>query len=126
MPRRAIPVIYRCSVPGSWSYGPLLLYMAGKLCITMAFATVYVFTAELFPTTLRHSLLGICSMTGRVGSILSPQTPLLVSQQTSIAINRCFPDTCFPNCSSITPSCRKHFSDLRIYQHSSVISDLTF
>lgn len=46
----------------------------------MAFATVYIYTAELFPTTMRHSLLGICSMTGRVGSILSPQTPLLVSQ----------------------------------------------
>lgn len=49
----------------------------------MAFATVYIYTAELFPTTIRHSLLGICSMTGRVGSILSPQTPLLVSQQTA-------------------------------------------
>ncbi|KAG5308113.1 S22A4 protein, partial [Acromyrmex insinuator] len=71
---------------GSWSYGPLLLYMAGKLCITMAFATVYVFTAELFPTTLRHSLLGICSMTGRVGSILSPQTPLLVQIMPSLPL----------------------------------------
>jgi len=73
------PLIYRRLVSDSWTYGPLFLYMAGKLCITMAFATVYIFTAELFPTTLRHSLLGICSMTGRVGSILSPQTPLLVS-----------------------------------------------
>ncbi|KYN11533.1 Solute carrier family 22 member 21, partial [Trachymyrmex cornetzi] len=71
---------------GSWSYGPLLLYMAGKLCITMAFATVYVFTAELFPTTLRHSLLGICSMTGRVGSILSPQTPLLAQIMPSLPL----------------------------------------
>lgn len=80
-------------VSGSWSYAPLLLYMAGKLCITMAFATVYVFTAELFPTTLRHSLLGICSMTGRVGSILSPQTPLLVSQQrTRVATNANSPE----------------------------------
>ncbi|KYQ52637.1 Solute carrier family 22 member 21 [Trachymyrmex zeteki] len=70
----------------SWSYGPLLLYMAGKLCITMAFATVYVFTAELFPTTLRHSLLGICSMTGRVGSILSPQTPLLMQIMPSLPL----------------------------------------
>ncbi|EFN82259.1 Solute carrier family 22 member 21 [Harpegnathos saltator] len=65
-------------VPAAAStYGPLLLYMAGKLCITIAFATVYIYTTELFPTTMRHSLLGICSMTGRVGSILSPQTPLL-------------------------------------------------
>lgn len=61
----------------TWSYLPLLLYLGGKWCITMAFSTVYIYTAELFPTSLRHSLLGICSMTGRVGSILSPQTPLL-------------------------------------------------
>lgn len=71
---------------GAWSYGPLLLYMAGKLCITIAFATVYVYTAELFPTTLRHSLLGICSMTGRVGSILSPQTPLLAQIMPSLPL----------------------------------------
>lgn len=54
--------------------------MGGKWCITMSFSTIYIYTAELFPTNLRHSLLGICSMTGRMGSILSPQTPLLVSR----------------------------------------------
>ncbi|XP_076280722.1 organic cation transporter protein isoform X1 [Lasioglossum baleicum] len=62
---------------GSWSFIPLILYMGGKWCITMSFSTVYIYTAELFPTNMRHSLLGICSMTGRMGSILSPQTPLL-------------------------------------------------
>ncbi|XP_076228645.1 organic cation transporter protein isoform X2 [Nomia melanderi] len=62
---------------GSWSFVPLILYMGGKWCITMSFSTVYIYTAELFPTNMRHSLLGICSMTGRMGSILSPQTPLL-------------------------------------------------
>ncbi|CAL7943238.1 unnamed protein product [Xylocopa violacea] len=62
---------------GSLSFLPLILYMGGKWCITMSFSTVYIYTTELFPTNLRHSLLGICSMTGRMGSILSPQTPLL-------------------------------------------------
>lgn len=62
---------------GSWTFLPLVLYMGGKWCITMSFSTIYIYTAELFPTTMRHSLLGICSMTGRMGSILSPQTPLL-------------------------------------------------
>ncbi|XP_017792387.1 PREDICTED: solute carrier family 22 member 21-like isoform X3 [Habropoda laboriosa] len=62
---------------GSWTFLPLVLYMGGKWCITMSFSTIYIYTAELFPTNLRHSLLGICSMTGRMGSILSPQTPLL-------------------------------------------------
>ncbi|CAK9832328.1 Solute carrier family 22 member 21 [Anthophora retusa] len=62
---------------GTWTFLPLVLYMGGKWCITMSFSTIYIYTAELFPTNLRHSLLGICSMTGRMGSILSPQTPLL-------------------------------------------------
>ncbi|XP_031365454.1 solute carrier family 22 member 21-like isoform X2 [Apis dorsata] len=61
----------------SLNFLPLILYMGGKWCITMSFSTIYIYTAELFPTNLRHSLLGICSMTGRMGSILSPQTPLL-------------------------------------------------
>ncbi|XP_018362951.1 PREDICTED: organic cation transporter protein-like isoform X2 [Trachymyrmex cornetzi] len=63
---------------GTWNHGPLFLYMIGKLCIAMAFSTTYIFTAELFPTTLRNSLLGFCSMIGRIGSILAPQTPLLI------------------------------------------------
>ncbi|KAL6440762.1 hypothetical protein ACFW04_003304 [Cataglyphis niger] len=71
---------------GAWSYGSLLLYMAGKLCITIAFSTIYIYTAELFPTTLRHSLLGFCSMTGRIGSILSPQTPLLAQIMPSLPL----------------------------------------
>ncbi|KAJ8682283.1 hypothetical protein QAD02_018075 [Eretmocerus hayati] len=62
---------------GIWPWIGLIMYVCGKGCITMAFATSYVYTTELFPTTLRHSLLGICSMTGRIGSILAPQTPLL-------------------------------------------------
>ncbi|KMQ89276.1 solute carrier family 22 member 21-like protein [Lasius niger] len=58
--------------------------MAGKLCITAAFTTTYVYTAELFPTTLRNTLLGFCSMTGRIGSMLSPQTPLLAQIMPSL------------------------------------------
>jgi hypothetical protein len=57
----------------------LIIFLAGKFAITIAFTVVYVFTAELFPTELRHSMLGTCSMVGRIGSIIAPQTPLLVS-----------------------------------------------
>ena len=57
----------------------LIVFLAGKFAITIAFTVVYVFTAELFPTELRHSMLGTCSMVGRIGSIIAPQTPLLVS-----------------------------------------------
>ena len=57
----------------------LIVFLAGKFAITIAFTVVYVFTAELFPTELRHTMLGTCSMVGRIGSIIAPQTPLLVS-----------------------------------------------
>jgi hypothetical protein len=57
----------------------LIVFLAGKCAITIAFTGVYVFTAELFPTELRHTMLGTCSMVGRIGSIIAPQTPLLVS-----------------------------------------------
>jgi len=57
----------------------LPLYLVGKFAITAAFDTLYVFTAEIFPTKLRTSLLGSCSMAGRFGAMLAPQTPLLVS-----------------------------------------------
>ncbi|KYN19974.1 Solute carrier family 22 member 5, partial [Trachymyrmex cornetzi] len=71
---------------GAWNYGFLLLYMAGKLSIAMAFSTVYLFTAELFPTTLRNSMLGICDMMGRIGASLSPQIPLLARIMPSLPL----------------------------------------
>jgi hypothetical protein len=66
----------------------LLLFLLGKFGITISFAVVFVFTAELFPTELRHSTLACCSMLGRLGSILAPQTPLLVSGPLLMATTR--------------------------------------
>lgn len=40
----------------------------------------------MFPTNLRHSLLGTCAMFGRVGSIISPQTPLLAEYYSSLPL----------------------------------------
>lgn len=57
----------------------LALYLTGKLAITASFTVLFVFTAELFPTNARHSMIGVCSTIGRMGSTLAPQTPLLVS-----------------------------------------------
>jgi uncharacterized membrane protein len=65
--------------PTDYDTAKLIVFLAGKFAITIAFTVVYVFTAELFPTELRHSMLGTCSMVGRIGSIIAPQTPLLVS-----------------------------------------------
>ncbi|XP_060866747.1 organic cation transporter protein-like [Metopolophium dirhodum] len=57
----------------------VLLYLIGKFSITISFVILYMYTAEMFPTEIRHSLFGICSMFGRIGSMVAPQTPLLVT-----------------------------------------------
>ncbi|XP_052749988.1 organic cation transporter protein-like [Galleria mellonella] len=55
----------------------LALYLIGTYCIAMVMTSVYVYTAELYPTKYRHSLFAFSSMMGRIGSILAPLTPAL-------------------------------------------------
>ncbi|KAI8434009.1 hypothetical protein MSG28_012160 [Choristoneura fumiferana] len=59
---------------GTWS---LVFYLGGKFFITLAYNSLYVFAAEVFPTNYRTTLLALCSTIGRVGSAVAPQTPLL-------------------------------------------------
>ncbi|XP_030571493.1 solute carrier family 22 member 7-like [Drosophila novamexicana] len=54
------------------------LYFLAKMCSTGSFMTLYFFTSEIFPTSCRNSMLSFCSMVGRFGSMLAPQTPLLI------------------------------------------------
>lgn len=56
----------------------LILFFIAKCFIHHAFTVLYVYTSELWPTSVRHSVLSICSMIGRIGSLLAPLTPLLV------------------------------------------------
>ncbi|XP_059622392.1 organic cation transporter protein-like [Phlebotomus argentipes] len=62
---------------GAPEWTNLTVFLFGKLNISMSFIAIYVYTAELFPTELRHTLLAACSMFGRLGSIVAPFTPLL-------------------------------------------------
>ncbi|XP_021942808.1 organic cation transporter protein-like isoform X2 [Zootermopsis nevadensis] len=64
-------------VPTDLEWVRMLLFLMGKFSITISFTVVYVYTTEMFPTELRNSLLGVCAMVGRIGSMIAPQTPLL-------------------------------------------------
>lgn len=56
----------------------LAIYLVGKYSIAMVMTSVYVYTAELYPTKYRHSLFAFSSMMGRIGSIIAPLTPAFV------------------------------------------------
>merc|ERR1719394_938270 len=43
----------------------------GKFGATICFGTLYIYTAELLPTSVRSSGLGICSFSGRIGALIS-------------------------------------------------------
>ncbi|XP_055693800.1 organic cation transporter protein-like [Lutzomyia longipalpis] len=55
----------------------LALFLFGKFSITMAIITIYVYTAELFPTKLRLTFLSVCATFGNIGAMLAPFTLLL-------------------------------------------------
>lgn len=65
-------------LPKEYSTLALILFLAGKCFSLHSFTSVYIYTTELWPTPLRHTMMGLCSMLGRIGSIMAPLAPLLV------------------------------------------------
>ncbi|XP_059089159.1 organic cation transporter protein-like [Tigriopus californicus] len=64
-------------VPTDMEWLTIALFLLGKMGVTCAFGTVYLFTSELYPTTLRTLGVGFSSMFGRIGAIISPEVASL-------------------------------------------------
>jgi OCT family organic cation transporter-like MFS transporter 4/5 len=47
--------------------------MIGKFCASASYAIIYLYSSELFPTSVRNTGMGACSMMARVGSMIAPQ-----------------------------------------------------
>ncbi|ESO91028.1 hypothetical protein LOTGIDRAFT_122416 [Lottia gigantea] len=62
------------------------LSMVGKLGASGAFAIIYIYSAELFPTVLRNSLLGISCTCGQIGGALSPYIADIVNGDLKTAL----------------------------------------
>ncbi|XP_028815465.1 solute carrier family 22 member 4-like isoform X2 [Denticeps clupeoides] len=55
----------------------VVLAMAAKFGITAAFSVLYISAVEQFPTVVRGMGLGICSMSSKIGSTISPFFPYI-------------------------------------------------
>lgn len=65
-------------VPDNLEIITITLAMLGKLAITSSYGTIYIFSAEQFPTVIRNVGMGAASTAARVGGILAPYSLLLV------------------------------------------------
>ncbi|XP_078087707.1 organic cation/carnitine transporter 2-like [Mustelus asterias] len=59
-------------IPSNLSILATVLVMVGKLANTCAFAIIYAYTAELYPTVVRNTGVGVSLTASRLGSIISP------------------------------------------------------
>ncbi|XP_077361297.1 LOW QUALITY PROTEIN: organic cation/carnitine transporter 2-like [Festucalex cinctus] len=71
-------------IPAELHWLAVTLEMMGKFCLTLAFSHVYAYSTELYPTVLRNTAMGACSMASRIGSILAPYIIYLRSYSVSL------------------------------------------
>ncbi|XP_059412345.1 solute carrier family 22 member 13 [Carassius carassius] len=65
------------TVPADTAHIRTALAMVGKFGITASFAIIYIYSAELFPTVLRQTGIGVSSMFARMGGVLAPLINML-------------------------------------------------
>jgi len=63
-------IIAAFMTPGTVFYA--ILTLTAKFGVAMAFNVTFMYTAELYPTTIRNSAMGACSTVARLGAILAP------------------------------------------------------
>lgn len=64
-------------IPTDINWFKITLAMVGKLAITASYGTVYILTAEQFPTVIRNVGLGAASTFARIGGILAPYVNIM-------------------------------------------------
>ncbi|XP_064495107.1 solute carrier family 22 member 13-like [Pseudopipra pipra] len=64
-------------IPEDQPLATTILATVGKFAASASFSTSYVYTAELFPTVVRQTGVGLCSMSARAAGILAPLVRLL-------------------------------------------------
>ncbi|XP_068617307.1 organic cation transporter protein-like [Battus philenor] len=80
----AIFLMAQAFTPDSIMWLKVLLFLIGKVGVVVCFTGIYTYSLELFPTSVRGSLVGWGNTAARVGSMLAPLTPLLSAELSSL------------------------------------------
>lgn len=63
----------------------LMFFLMGMMGSCYGLFSLHVVAMEVFPTTSRNSLTNLATTVGRLGSVLAPQTPLLVRSHSCLS-----------------------------------------
>ncbi|XP_063159376.1 solute carrier family 22 member 13 [Candoia aspera] len=74
-------------VPKAFPVIVTVLAVIGKSALGASFSTTYLFSAEIFPTIVRQSSLGLCSMSARIAGIIAPLVGLLAKYHPAIPMS---------------------------------------
>uniref|UniRef100_A0A1B6F9N5 Major facilitator superfamily (MFS) profile domain-containing protein n=1 Tax=Cuerna arida TaxID=1464854 RepID=A0A1B6F9N5_9HEMI len=73
----AVPCFIYLFVPSDADTIRLCLFLLGKFSITISYTVIYEVGAEVFPTELRQSMVGLCCAVGCIAGLFAPQIPLM-------------------------------------------------
>lgn len=61
-----------------YTWAKISLFLLGKVVIAACFTGAITYAMELFPTSVRGTLIGLGAFASRIGGMLAPLTPILV------------------------------------------------
>ncbi|CAH2108058.1 unnamed protein product [Euphydryas editha] len=64
-------------IPESYNWLRILIYLIGKLMSAACYTGIWIYTMELFPTSIRGSMYGLSSLIATPGYLLAPLTPAM-------------------------------------------------
>lgn len=68
----AFSILTSSFIPKQHSTSVLLLFLLSKASMTCAFSSMFVYTSELWPTSIRATIMNTCLMFGKLGSAIAP------------------------------------------------------
>lgn len=68
----ALPLVGIAMIPETWKIQRVVFSLIGILGMSLSFPTIYLFSGEIFPTILRNTGMGLCSVLARCGSMIAP------------------------------------------------------